>query len=347
MILYLEYAKKLCDKFISFDIEQIPRDLNTQADAFASLGTNFTPAVFNKIPIVHILEPAIIKPEQASPVNTDNDSWTKPYYDWFLRGILPQGRHEARAFKIRASSYFIINNTLFKRSQAGPYLRCLEPHEAKQWGMDIVGKFPVAPGQKVFMLAMTDYFSKWIEANSFRQVTEQEVISFIRTNIICRWIEELPLVLWADRTTPKTSTGHTSHFLVYGYEAVILAEVYVPTSRYSLNNIEANTNLMRDNLVLIEELRDSTKVRMGSYQQTVAKSYNKNVKIIVFREGDLVLRKVFPNKKEKSAGKLAPAWEGPYLIDSIVGQGAYMLQTLQGEMIPRSWNVTHLKLFHI
>ncbi|XP_074288447.1 uncharacterized protein LOC141613603 [Silene latifolia] len=34
---------------------------------------------------------------------------------------------------------------------------------------------------------MTDYFSKWIEADSFRQVTEKEVISFIRTNIICRY----------------------------------------------------------------------------------------------------------------------------------------------------------------
>ncbi|XP_074300554.1 uncharacterized protein LOC141631832 [Silene latifolia] len=37
------------------------------------------------------------------------------------------------------------------------------------------------------MVAMTDYFSKWIEADSFRQVTEKEVISFIRTNIICRY----------------------------------------------------------------------------------------------------------------------------------------------------------------
>ncbi|XP_074290529.1 uncharacterized protein LOC141617244 [Silene latifolia] len=50
MILYLEYAKKLCAKFHSFDIEQIPRDLNTQADAVARLGSNFTPAIFDKVP---------------------------------------------------------------------------------------------------------------------------------------------------------------------------------------------------------------------------------------------------------------------------------------------------------
>ncbi|XP_074299230.1 uncharacterized protein LOC141630289 [Silene latifolia] len=112
-------------------------------------------------------------------------------------------------------------------------------------------------------------------------------------------------------TTLKTSTCHTPYSLVYGCEAVIPAEVHVPPSRYSLNNIEANANLMQDNLSLTEELRDSARIRMTSYQQTVARSYNKNVRIRVFKEGDLVLRKVFPNKKEKSAGKLASVWEGP------------------------------------
>lgn len=49
-----------------------------------------------------------------------------------------------------------------------------------KWGMDIVGKMPPAPGQKVFKLSMTDYFSKWIEDKAFRQVTSKEVISFIK-----------------------------------------------------------------------------------------------------------------------------------------------------------------------
>ncbi|XP_074283273.1 uncharacterized protein LOC141607826 [Silene latifolia] len=138
-----------------------------------------------------------------------------------------------------------------------------------KWGMDIVGKLPVALGQRVFILAMTDYFSKWIEADSFRQVTEKEVISFIRKNIIFRlafctewninlvtstpgypkangqaessnkvvisclkmklkrkrgrWAEELSLVLWADRTTPKTSTSQTPYSFMYGCEVVIPA----------------------------------------------------------------------------------------------------------------------------
>ncbi|XP_074301294.1 uncharacterized protein LOC141632669 [Silene latifolia] len=151
-----------------------------------------------------------------------------------------------------------------------------------------------------------------------------------------RWAKELSLVLWANRTTPKTSTCQTPYSLVYGCEAVIPAETHVPTTRSNLNTIEENKPLLQDSLTLTEELRDAARIRIASYQQTVAKSYKKNVNIRVFKEGDLVLRKVFPNIKDKNAGKLAPIWEGPYLIDSIVGQGAYRLQTLDGEMIPRS-----------
>ncbi|XP_074278391.1 uncharacterized protein LOC141601982 [Silene latifolia] len=244
--------------------------------------------------------------------------------------------------------------------------------------MDIVGKLPIAPGEKVFKLAMTNCFSKWIEADSYMQVIEKEVISFIRINIICRYGVPTDIVCdngtlfvgrktkafcaeWNinlvtstprypkanDMTTPKTSTGQTPYSLVNGCKALIPAEVQVPMLRYSLNNIEANNSPMQDNLVLTEKLRDAAKIRTTSFQQAVTRTYNKNVNIRVFREEDLVLRKLFPNKKEKPAGKLAPPWEGPYLIDSIVGQRAYKLQTLKGEIIPRSWNLTHLKLFHV
>ena len=53
--------------------------------------------------------------------------------------------------------------------------------------MDIVGKLPVAPGGKVFMLVMTDYFSKCIEAEAFAQVEDKEVVSFIKRNILTRF----------------------------------------------------------------------------------------------------------------------------------------------------------------
>ena len=40
-----------------------------------------------------------------------------------------------------------------------------------------------------------------------------------------RWVEELPYVLWAYRTTLRRSTGETPFSLTYGTEVVISAEV--------------------------------------------------------------------------------------------------------------------------
>ena len=53
--------------------------------------------------------------------------------------------------------------------------------------MDIVRKLPPASGQRVFFLAMTYYFSKWIEAEAYKKVKESQVISFIKRNILCRF----------------------------------------------------------------------------------------------------------------------------------------------------------------
>lgn len=68
-----------------------------------------------------------------------------------------------------------------------PLHSTLIPWPFMRWGMYIVGKLPPAPGQKVFLLVLTDYFSKWIEVAAFSQIRDKEVISFIQTNIICRF----------------------------------------------------------------------------------------------------------------------------------------------------------------
>ena len=43
MIAYLEVAKDLVTKFDKFDIQQVPREQNTQADALANLGSALDP----------------------------------------------------------------------------------------------------------------------------------------------------------------------------------------------------------------------------------------------------------------------------------------------------------------
>ncbi|GJY50763.1 reverse transcriptase domain-containing protein [Tanacetum coccineum] len=45
------------------------------------------------------------------------------------------------------------------------------------------------------------------------------------------WVDELPHVLWAHRTTPKSSNGETPFSLTYGFEAIVPIDISVETKR--------------------------------------------------------------------------------------------------------------------
>ena len=49
------------------------------------------------------------------------------------------------------------------------------------------------------------------------------------------WVDELPAVIWANRTTPNRATGETPFFLVYGAEAVLPGEVTLGSPRVRAN----------------------------------------------------------------------------------------------------------------
>ena len=53
-----------------------------------------------------------------------------------------------------------------------------------KWGMDIVGKLLTAPGQHVYMLAVINYFTKWVEYEAYHHVHDCEVKNFIWKNAI-------------------------------------------------------------------------------------------------------------------------------------------------------------------
>ena len=161
-----------------------------------------------------------------------------------------------------------------------------------------------------------------------------------------RWAEELHGVLWAYRTTPKTATQETPFSLVYGTESAIPTEVHVKTTISNILTPKENDELMYLSLDLLDEKREAARLRNASYQIKVAKSYNKKVRSRTFQEGDWVLRRVCNHTKDKSAGKLAPGWEGPYQVIGVQGAGAYKLQDSTGKVQPNCWNALHLKFYH-
>nr|GEU67670.1 hypothetical protein [Tanacetum cinerariifolium] len=72
------------------------------------------------------------------------------------------------------------------------------------------------------------------EANGQVEVTNREIIKGMKRRLRRAhqaWIDDLPQVLWAYRTTPKSSNRETTFSLVYGSEAVIPIEICVETKR--------------------------------------------------------------------------------------------------------------------
>lgn len=134
---------------------------------------------------------------------------------------------------------------------------------------------------------------------------------------------------------------------MYGTEVVLPVEVMTPTSIYGMMSGEDNQCELAHDVDTMDELRERAKIRMASYQQQIANTYNRHVYVRIFQVGDLVLRKTFQNTMDMTTWKFNDKWEGPYLIDAVVGRGAYRLSTLDGINIPRSWNATHLNKYHV
>lgn len=55
-----------------------------------------------------------------------------------------------------------------------------------------------------------------------------------------KWVDELPEVLWAYRTTSRWPTGATLFALTYGMEAIIPTEIGMPTARKTVQDQRGN-----------------------------------------------------------------------------------------------------------
>ena len=61
------------------------------------------------------------------------------------------------------------------------------PWSFTQWGIDIIGPFPIASAQNKILLVATDYLSKWIETDAFASIKDRDVTRFIWKNIVYRF----------------------------------------------------------------------------------------------------------------------------------------------------------------
>nr|KYP59508.1 Gypsy retrotransposon integrase-like protein 1 [Cajanus cajan] len=219
--------------------------------------------------------------------------------------------------------------------QPAEQLHCIPPAwPFSTWGADILGPFPVAKGQCKFLIVAVDLFTKWIEVEPLAWEAKGA------------WAEQLPEVLWAYRCTPQSTTQETPFRLVYGSDAMIPVEIGEPSFRQAHFDEASNEAELQTNLDTVEEIRDRALVVAEATKQRYKRRFDSRVKPREFREGDLVWRATGEARKDPRQGKLAPNWDGPFRIRHNLNNGAFKLEYLSGEPIPRTWNSTHLKMYY-
>ncbi|XP_070057200.1 uncharacterized protein [Nicotiana tomentosiformis] len=101
----------------------------------------------------------------------------------------------------------------------------------------------------------------------------------------------------------RTSTWATPYMLVYGTEAVIPAEVEIPSLR----------------VIQEAKLDDAEWIRF------------RKVKSRQFTPGQLVLKKIFPHQEEDKR-KFVPNWTGLYVVYRVLSGGELTLTGMDGKV---------------
>ncbi|GJW56795.1 reverse transcriptase domain-containing protein [Tanacetum coccineum] len=143
------------------------------------------------------------------------------------------------------------------------------------------------------------------------------------------WLKELPHVHWAHRTMIKSSNDDTPFSLTYGTEAVIPAEIGMPTYRTTTVDVVHNDDKLRLNLDLVEERRERAAIREVQAKLKMKRYYDARVKNVAFRPRDFVYRSNNASHAVEG-GKLGLKWEGPYEVLDALGDGAYKLRSSDG-----------------
>ncbi|GAU40248.1 hypothetical protein TSUD_219590 [Trifolium subterraneum] len=226
LIPYRDYARRLLTFFNKVELHHIPRDENQMADALATLSSMYRVNRRNEVPTISIrcLErPAFVF---AAEEVVDNKPWFHDIKMFLQKQEYPPGasnkdKKTLRRLSSRSFGTHPNGHTMAKKMlRAGYYWLTMESdcykHDRKchkcyiyadkihlpptslnilsspwpfsMWGIDMIGRIePKASHGHRFILVAIDYFTKWVEAASYANVTKQVVVRFIKNHIICRY----------------------------------------------------------------------------------------------------------------------------------------------------------------
>ncbi|GJW30823.1 reverse transcriptase domain-containing protein [Tanacetum coccineum] len=303
----------------------VPKSENKKVDALSKIASTSFAHLSKQVLVEELKEKFISAMEVLAVVEEEGDTWMTPIFKYLTDGTLPVEAKKARVVKRKLWRFSIINGTRYKKSFLGPWLR-----------FGLPGEIISDNGKQFHDNPFKDWCEKLCIRQHFASVKHPQTNGLVeranpslREGIKARldersknWMEELPHVLWAHRTMIKTSNGDTLFSLTYGTEAVIPAEIGMPTLRTTEVDPTQNNEALEIYLDLLEEQREQAAIRDLVYRNNKA-------------------------RRVKDTGKLGPKWEGQYEVTEALGKEAYKLRDRDGNQLPQTWNISNLKKCYV
>nr|GEZ43611.1 reverse transcriptase domain-containing protein [Tanacetum cinerariifolium] len=251
-------------RFKAFSIKQIPRSENQKADVLSKIASTSFTHLSKQALVEELKEKSISMMEVLAVVEEEGDTWMTPIFKYLTDETLPAEEKKARAVKLA-----------------------------------------------------TDYFTKWIEAKLVATITGNQIQKFMWDNIVCKFklpreiisdngkqFRDDPFKDWCKKLCirhhfasvkhPQTnglverangsleegikaSNGDTPFSLTYGTEAVISAEIGMPTLKTAEVDLVRNNEALKINLDLLEERREEAAIHEAKNKAKWKKYYNSKV----------------------------------------------------------------------
>uniref|UniRef100_A0A2N9I011 Integrase catalytic domain-containing protein n=1 Tax=Fagus sylvatica TaxID=28930 RepID=A0A2N9I011_FAGSY len=280
---------------------------------------------------------------------------------------------------------------MYQNSKNAPpqYLHTMaSPWPFSAWGMDVIGAItPKASNGHEFILVAIDYFTKWVEACSFKNVTQVAVTRFVKNNIICRYgMPEMLITDNASNLNNRMMDQLCQQFKIQHHNSA----PYRPKMNGAVE--AANKNVKKILSKMTETYKDwheHLPYALCAYRTSVRTSVGATPYSLVYgMEAVLPVEVEIPslrilsqtqleeaewaqarayNKKARPRtfqpgdlvlkkrnmalsdprGKFAPSYEGPYVVKKAFSGGAIILADMDGEEFRSPINSDSVIKYHV
>nr|GFA29419.1 reverse transcriptase domain-containing protein [Tanacetum cinerariifolium] len=296
-------------------------------------------AVITDQPIKQVMS----RKEVTAVIEEEGPTWMTELVNYLKEGTIPEDEKEARKIRLRARYMHAGPQSVVAKAIRLGYFWPTMHKDAQDMirkcsDCQIHRPFPEGPGKVKFLIVAMDYFTKWIEAKAVATITDGQVKKFVWDNIVCRFgipgeiisdngkqFTDNPFKDWCDKlniTQHFASVKHSqSNGLVERANRSLGEGIKARLGEGNKNWVEKLSHVLWAHRTMIKSSHGDTPFSLTYGTEVVIPA---EIGMPTYRT---TVVDVVNNDKKLHA----------------LGNGAYKLRSMDGTMLPRTWNVTNLK----